>query len=250
VSKSPKGLYKVAVEALRIPAKLTIRPHWKGQENLPDNGPFLVVINHLTSYDVVVVGHFLVDPGHAVRVLAKDSLFRVPLLKHVMTRTKMVPVVRNSSQATDALKHAKRALAAGESIAIFPEGTLTHDPDKWPMKFKTGAARLALSTGVPVIPVAHWSGEDVSDGWPKALLSERRDTWVAAGPPIDLSDLNQDENDHEAVLEATRRMEETMTRMMEEIRGEKAPETRWDPKLKAYPEPDASNDSDDSDVQD
>ena len=56
-----------------------------------------------------------------------------------------------------------------------------------------------------------------------------------AGPAIDLSDLNQDENDHEAVKEATRRMEVAITSMIEEIRGEKAPETRWDPKLEAYP---------------
>ena len=63
----------------------------------------------------------------------------------------------------------------------------------------------------------------------------RRDTWVMAGPALDFSDLNQDENDHEAVKEATRRMEEVITSMIEEIRGEKAPETRWDPKLKAYP---------------
>lgn len=248
MSKSPQGLYKVAVEVLRPLAKLTTRPHWKGQENLPSGQPFIVIINHVTEYDVIIVVHFLVDPGHAIRVMAKDSLFRVPLLKHVMKRTKMVPVVRNSNQATDALKYAKRALATGEAIAIFPEGTLTHDPDKWPMKFKTGAARLALSSGVPVIPVVHWGGDKIMNRWRNSLPLKRRDTWVTAGPAIDLSDLNQDENDWEAVKEATRRMEETITSMVEEIRGEKAPETRWDPKLEAYPDP--SNDSDISDAED
>ncbi|MDO5049701.1 MAG: lysophospholipid acyltransferase family protein [Actinomycetaceae bacterium] len=235
MSKPPTGIYKVALEVLRPLAKLTTRPHWKGRENLPKDEPFILIMNHVTEYDIIVVAHFIVDPGHAVRVLAKDSLFRVPLLKHVLNGAKMVPVFRGSSKATDALKGAKIAISEGESIAIFPEGTLTRDPDKWPMKFKTGAARLALSTGAPVIPVAHWGGEKIMHRWRNSLPLRRRDTWVTAGPPIDLSDLNQDENDREAVVEATRRMEETIVRMVEELRGEKAPETLWDPKLEAYP---------------
>lgn len=237
MTNPPKGIYKVAVEVLRPLAKLTTRPHWKGRENIPVDKPYILIMNHVSEYDVIVVAHFVVDRGTAVRVLAKDSLFRVPVLKHILTRAKMVPVVRNSSHATDALKYAKKALAEGESIAIFPEGTLTRDPDKWPMEFKTGAARLALATGIPVIPVAHWGVDKIMDRWRNSLPLRRRDTWVTAGPPIDLSDLNQDEDDWDAVREATRRMEQTITSMIEDIRGEKAPETRWDPKLEAYPEP-------------
>ncbi|MDO5034156.1 MAG: lysophospholipid acyltransferase family protein [Actinomycetaceae bacterium] len=234
MSKPPEGIYKVAVEVLRPLAKLTTRPTWRGRSNLPSSGPFIVIMNHVTEYDIVVVVHFIADRGHAVRVLAKDSLFRVPLLKHVLRGAKMVPVVRGTAHAVDALKNAKDALAEGESIAIFPEGTLTQDPDKWPMKFKTGAARLALATGYPVIPIAHWGGEKIMHRWRDSFPLSRRDTWVVAGPAIDLSDLNQDENDHEAVREATRRMEDTLVKMVEEIRGTKAPATRWDPKLGAY----------------
>lgn len=237
VSKRPKGMYKAAVEVLRPLAKLTIRPHWKGQENLPEGQPFILILNHLTEYDVVAVVHFLADRGHAVRALAKEVLFRTPVIKHVMKRAKMVPVYRGTAQAGDALKYAKEAIAAGESIAIFPEGTLTRDPDKWPMKFKTGAARLAFSTGVPVIPLIHWGDQEIMHRWRDSLPIRRRDVHVVAGPAIDFSDLNQDENDHEAVLAATRRMEDVITKMVEDVRGEKAPETRWDPKLKAYPKP-------------
>lgn len=235
MSKPATGIYKVAVEVLRPLAKLTTKPHWRGRNNLPKDGPFILIMNHVTEYDVVVVAHFIVDAGHAVRVLAKDSLFRVPGLRRVLTGAKMVPVSRGTSSAGDALKNAKIALTEGESVAIFPEGTLTTDPDHWPMKFKTGAARLALATGVPVIPLAHWGGHEIMHRWRNSFPLRRRDTWVMAGPALDFSDLNQDENDHEAVKEATRRMEVVITSLIEEIRGEKAPETRWDPKLKAYP---------------
>ncbi len=229
-------MYKVALNVCRPLAKITMRPHWSGQENLPD-GPFIVIINHVTEYDPFVVMHYLEKAGHAVRALAKDSLFRVPVVKQIFKSTKMVPVYRGSDKATDSLKYAKLALAAGETIAIFPEGTLTHDPDLWPMKFKTGAARLALATGAPVIPLAQWGGQNVLYRWRKGLpkLGKRHDTWVVAGPAIDLSDLPQDENDHEAVLTATRRMEQVLTDMVAEIRGEEAPVTRWDPKLEGYP---------------
>lgn len=231
-------MYKVALNVCRPLAKITMRPHWSGQERLPD-GPFILIINHVTEYDPFVVMHYLeqAGPGHAVRALAKDSLFRVPVVKQVFNSTKMVPVYRGSDQATDSLKFAKRALAEGETIAIFPEGTLTRDPELWPMKFKTGAARLALATGVPVIPLAQWGGQKILYRWSKGLprLGKRHDTWVMAGPAIDLSDLPQDENDREAVLTATRRMEETLTSMVAQLRGQTPPQTRWDPKLQAYP---------------
>lgn len=234
MSKPAKGLYKFAVEVLRPVAKLTTKPHWAGRDNMPKNKPFILIMNHLSYYDIPVITHFIVDEGHAVRVLAKDSLFDTPGLGMVMKRTKMVPVVRDSAQAGDSLKHAKQALAEGESIAIFPEGTLTKDPDKWPMEFKTGAARLALSTGAPVIPLVHWQGERAN--MPSSSLPiHRMNTWIVAGPAIDLSDLNQDEDDRDAVNAATRRMEAVITKMVENIRGVSAPPTRWDPKLDAYP---------------
>ncbi|MDO5722211.1 MAG: lysophospholipid acyltransferase family protein [Actinomycetaceae bacterium] len=237
MSKKPEGVYKLALNVCRPLAKLTTRPHWSGQEHLPD-GPFILIINHVTEYDPIVVMHYLEQAGHAVRALAKDSLFRVPVVKWVFTSTKMVPVNRESSTATDALKYAKLALLEGETIAIFPEGTLTRDPQLWPMKFKTGAARLALATGTPVIPLAHWGGQNVLYRWRKGLprLGKRHDTWVMAGPAIDLSDLAQDENDREAVVEATRRMEDRLTEMVAQLRGEEAPAKRWDPKLEAYPQ--------------
>ncbi|MDO5719280.1 MAG: lysophospholipid acyltransferase family protein [Actinomycetaceae bacterium] len=236
MSKAPKGMYKFVIEACRPLTKILMKPHWKGQENLPTEEPFILIVNHVTEFDPFVIMHFLADEGHAVRALAKESLFRTPLVKHIFTSTKMVPVYRGTNAAGDALKYAKVAIAEGESVAIFPEGTLTRDPDLWPMQFKTGAARLALATGAPVIPLAQWGGHKILHRWRNSLpkFGKRHDTWVVAGKPIDLSDLNQDENDRQAVVEATRRMYQTLTRMVEDIRGEKAPKTPWDPKIEAY----------------
>lgn len=241
VSKKPSGVYQLALNVCRPLAKLTTRPHWSGIENLPDE-PYILIVNHVTEYDPIVIMHFLEKAGHAVRALAKDSLFRVPVVKQVFNATKMVPVNRGTAAATDALKYAKKALAEGESIAIFPEGTLTQDPDLWPMTFKTGAARLALATGAPVIPLAQWGGHKIMYRWAQGLPKpwRRYDTWVVAGPPIDLSDLNQDEDDREAVAIATERMRRTITDMVAAIRGETPPPQPWDPRLGDYrPDPDA-----------
>ena len=73
-------------------------------------------------------------------------------------------------------------------MIVYPEGTATRDPDLWPMVGKTGAARLALTTGAPVIPVAHWGAQDILPyGTSKPHLFPRKTVRMVAGPPVDLS---------------------------------------------------------------
>ena len=87
------------------------------------------------------------------------------------------------------LKVAEQALADGECVIIYPEGTATRDPDQWPMIAKTGVARLALATGVPVIPVAQWGAQDILPyGEVKPHVAPRKLVRMLAGPPVDLSE--------------------------------------------------------------
>ncbi|WIK65338.1 lysophospholipid acyltransferase family protein [Gleimia hominis] len=236
MSKKPEGMYKAVLRITGPLIRPMMRTHWTGQENLPKEGPFILIMNHVTEFDPFMVMYYLGDEGHAVRALAKDSLFHVPLLKTVLKRAKMVPVHRSSSEAGDALKNAKNAIAHGESIAFFPEGTLTRDPDMWPMTFKTGAARLAFAMNVPVIPLAQWGGHKIMHRFRDSIpfLKGRQDVWVHTGPAIDLSDLNQDEEDRAAVHAATRRMQRVITQMVAALRNEEPPRYPWNPKLGRY----------------
>lgn len=236
MSKAPEGIYRLALEVCRPITRGLTKATWKGQDNFPKDRPFIVIMNHLTEFDAFVIMHFITDEGIAVRAMAKASLFKVPLLGTILRKTKMVEVHRGSERSKDALEAAKQAIRDGETIAIFPEGTLTTDPKFWPMQFKTGAARLALATGAPIIPVVHWGSQNVMHRFRDSIMKfwKRHPTTVVAGPAIDLSDLPQDDANREAVQTATRRMEDTVRKMLAEIRNEPVPTEVWNPKTESY----------------
>ncbi len=141
---------------------------------------------------------------------------------------------RGTTKAKDAVDTGMKVLARGGVIAIFPEGTLTRDPDLWPMVARTGAARMALETGVPVVP-----GRAVGRAPPPRPLQQgpqahsrarRSPSWP--GRAIDLDDLARAPIDNEMLREATDRIMDTLTRMVEEMRGETAPAVRYDMRKK------------------
>src|SRR5690625_2728606 len=143
--------------------------------------------NHVTAYDPLVVAHYLYDSGRPPTILAKASLFNVPVLGWVLRKTGQVPVYRGTATARAALDAAPEALASYNSGLLYPEGRLTKDPELWPMSGKAGAARLALLTSAPVVPVARWRAQAI---WPpkrKFLrILPRKTVQVPAGRPIGL----------------------------------------------------------------
>lgn len=229
-------MYRFAVEICRPVANLLTKFTWRGQENFPKNQPFIIIINHINELDFLLIMHFITDAELSPRALAKASLFKVPVVGTIFRKTKMVPVERGGQRSVEALKEAEKALKNGEVIAIFPEGTLTDDPQLWPMRFKTGAARLALATGVPVIPVAHWGSADILKRLKSGIraFNSRPTSRVIAGTPVDLSGINPDPTDHQAVTEASQRMERALTNLVAQLREEKAPTQIWDPKTASY----------------
>lgn len=201
-------------------ARLT-REDWKHTAKLP-SGPVIVVVNHISNVDPVLVGVFLARNGLWPRFLAKDSLFGVPVLGSILTAISQIPVRRGTAEAADALQHAVTALAEGGCVVVYPEGTITSDPQLWPMKARTGAARLAARTGAPVIPVGQWGAEQILYGKKLGLPAflPRKKISMLVGDQLDLSGLTIDQ--------ATQRIMAAITGLVGQLRGE-LPPVAYDP---------------------
>ncbi|QAY71580.1 lysophospholipid acyltransferase family protein [Xylanimonas protaetiae] len=211
------------------------KPEWTGTENLPRTGGFIAAANHATELDALTFAHFLYDQGYEPRILAKRGLFTTPVIGSLLRATRMIPVDRGTTEAGRSLEDARAQLEGGACVAIFPEGTLTRDPDLWPMEGKTGLARLALATRQPVVPIAQWGAGDILARYARVPhLIGRKRVQVRVGAPVDLSDLYDRPTDAAALREATSRVMGAITRELEVIRGEQAPAARFD--LRLHPE--------------
>lgn len=225
-------VYRLVAGVLRPVLRTLLRYEVSGLEHLPRSGGVIVVPNHLSHIDPFPWAHVLYNAGRPPVFLAKGSIFDVPLVGGVMRHTRQVRVDRETSSAAGSLVPAIRALQAGECVAVYPEGSLTRDPDLWPMRGKTGAARLALQADHPVIPVAHWGIQDLLGPYARRPTLSARRTLVRIrfGPPVDLADLRSDSPTREAVRDGTDRIMRALTHEVEELRGERAPAERFDPR--------------------
>ncbi len=217
------GLVVPAVEAVA-----TIRIH--DAEKLPATGPFVLTPNHMSNIDPVIVGLAVWKSGRAPRFLAKASLFRIPVLGVLLRGIGQIPVERGgASRGAVPLSAAKRLIEQGQGVVVYPEGSLTRDPDLWPMRGKSGAARLALELGLPVVPVAHWGAQGLMPvNSTRFRFRPRPRIDVRFGDPIDLADLGR-RADRAALQAATDRIMAAITALLEELRGQPAPAERWDP---------------------
>jgi 1-acyl-sn-glycerol-3-phosphate acyltransferase len=215
---------------------LIAKRDWRGAENLPKSGAAIAVCNHISYVDPLLFTHFLYDNGRAPRYLGKASLFKLPIIGRVLLGAGQIPVERETSVASDALQHAIAFLKAGHLLGVYPEGTLTRDSNYWPMKAKTGIARLAILTQAPVIPCAQWGAQKILPAYSKKpKLFPRTKVIVKAGTPLDFSKWYGKAEDPVAVEEATAYVMSAITKLLEEIRGEKAPSEVFDPKKSALP---------------
>lgn len=201
--------------------RLFTRRDWEGAQLLPSGG-FVLVANHISHADPLLLAHFLDDAGIPPRFLAKASVLELPILGRLLRATGQIPVYRNSVDASDALVLAVAAVQRGECIIVYPEATFTDDPALWPMSGKTGAARIALATGCPVVPVAQWGGQQILP--PHAYvprLIPRRRSRISVGPAVDLDDLRVQEVTEPMLREATERIMTAITRQLERVRGQR-----------------------------
>ncbi len=227
-----RGWAWTTVVAIAKPPLLALtRRRWIDGEKIPASGGCIIAMNHVSHLDPLTLGWFLYEHGRLVRYLTKEGLWHVPLLKYIVEDAGQIPVLRMSEGAVSAFAAAVEAVNAGECVGVYPEGTITRDPDGWPMRGKTGAARIALATGRPVIPVGQWGVQELLPAYSKRPhLFPRKTLSSKVGDPVDLSDLQGKPVTAEVLHEATDRIMAAITRLVEDLRGEKAPAERFDPK--------------------
>ena len=200
-----------------------------GTENVPATGSVVIAPNHYSDIDPIVIGYALYRLKRMPRFLAKDSLFRVPVLGWMLTKAGQVPVQRAGGSGADPLAAARSIAAAGHAVVIYPEGTLTRDPDLWPMRGKFGAVRTALDAGVPLIPTVSWGAQRILPRYGRISLFPRKRVDVVFGAPLDLSPWAGRSSDSKALAEATLLLMNTLAAMVGELRHETPPVDRWDP---------------------
>ncbi len=230
--QEPRGwAFGFCVAVAEPPLTLFTRRRWKGGENIPAQGGCILAVNHISHLDPFTCAHFVYSWGRVVRFLAKAELFELPVLGRIVKNAKQIPVYRLTSDASLSFTAAVQAVGQGRCVVVYPEGTITRQPDLWPMTGKTGAARIALASGVPVIPVAQWGAQRILPPYTtRPHLLPRKTIEMTAGPPVDLDDFRDQPLSPEVLVAATNRIMDEITRLLEDIRGEKAPAERFDPR--------------------
>jgi 1-acyl-sn-glycerol-3-phosphate acyltransferase len=182
--------------------RLVFRPTVEGIENVPDEGPAILASNHLSYADWLFMPLTL---SRKVTFVAKAEYFTTPGIKGRLQKTffsgaGQVPIDRSGADAAaGALMSAKKVLDQGELFGIYPEGTRSHDGRLY--RGKTGVARLAIETGVPVIPVAVVGTDIVAP--PGKKFGHWTRPKVRFGKPLDFSRYEGLENDRFILRSAT-----------------------------------------------
>ncbi|NEA60322.1 1-acyl-sn-glycerol-3-phosphate acyltransferase [Streptomyces sp. SID13666] len=228
--------YRLAAAIAKPPLLVLFKRDWRGMEHIPADGGFITAVNHNSFLDPLSYGHFQYNTGRVPRLLAKAGLFKIFFVGMMLRGTGQIPVYRESTDAANAFRAAVAAINSGECVAFYPEGTLTRDPDQWPMTGKTGAARVALLTKAPVIPVAQWGANEAMPPYAKGkkfFLFPRKTLRVIAGPPVDLSRFYGQEPTAEVLREVTEVIMAEITELLAVLRGEPAPAALYDPRQAA-----------------
>ena len=204
---------------------LVFKIRWRHLERVtpPDQGGVIIAINHVSILDTLLMARLVWQSGRVPRFLIKSGVFDIPVVGRVVRGAKQIPVYRGTADASDSLGEAVDALERGEAVVIYPEGTITHDPDQWPMQGKTGIARLVLlCPDIPVVPVGQW-GAQKRTAVPWWKLLERRRAGASVGEPLDLSGYRGCEPTAETLREITDLIMEAVRAQVAELRGEPAP---------------------------
>ena len=221
---------RATILALPVPIKSIMKRDWHGHEHIPRSGGVIVAANHLSYADWAAMALFVHQAGRYPAFLIKSSAFNVKGIGPFLRAAGQFPVNRGAADAALVLNDAERGLAKGECLIFYPEGTATRDPDLWPMVPKTGVARLALTSGVPVIPVAQWGTQDILPyGTKKLSVIPRHLVKMAAGPPVDLSAYEGEPMSRDVLRAASATIMADITGLLARLRGEAPPAVPYDP---------------------
>lgn len=221
---------RLAVALLKPPLLVLTRRDWRGREHLPTDGGVIVVSNHISYADPLVVAHYVYDQGRWPQFLAKQGVFDVPVIGRILHRLRQIPVRRGTVDAARALSAAAEAVRAGDAVVIYPEGTVTRDPGLWPMRGRTGVARLWLETGAPVVPVVNWGAQQLIHPRTRKLRPRpRTPVTVVAGPPVDLSAYRDAPVTNATLQEITEQVMLRLRDLLAQVRQEQPPAREPEP---------------------
>lgn len=195
-------------------------------------GPLVIAPNHYSNIDPIVMAVAVWHLGRNPRFMAKASILRLPVLGWLLRKSGQIPVERGGSVAKsqESLNAARDLVAKGRSVIVYPEGSLTRDPELWPMRGKSGAVRLALELDIPIQPMAHWGTQAIMGRYSSRLsLRPRHVVNIAVGDPVDLSKYKGRPLDAKLLNAATEDVMVAITSLLADLRGEAAPTMRWDP---------------------
>jgi 1-acyl-sn-glycerol-3-phosphate acyltransferase len=238
-----KGFWlQFAVVVIKPVSLLLTSRDWRGRNHVPRSGGVILAVNHVSHVDPLLLAHFVYGCGRLPRFLAKVEVFRLPFAGRVVRGAGQIPVLRHTPDAAQALSAAVEALERGECLVIYPEGTITRDPQLWPLRARTGVARLALMTGAPVIPVAQWGAQDILGQDRRVRLLPRRRIHFLAGPPVDLSRWRDSrpggrtgsEVDADTLRAVTDAIMARIAEQLAEFRRQPPPAEVWDPATEGH----------------
>jgi 1-acyl-sn-glycerol-3-phosphate acyltransferase len=210
VIRTVLGLFRI------LDFKFTI----EGEEHIPQVGGAVLAANHVSYFDFMFVGLAAHPKRRFVRFMAKKSVFDNKFSGPLMRGMHHIPVDR--SAGASAYRAAITALQDGELVGVFPESTISRA--FVPRDIKSGAARMALESGTPLLPVIVWGGQRLWTSGRKARLRRHVPIVISVGPPVEL----------DGVVDAsslTGILHERLTKLAEEVqRAYPAPasdDERW-----------------------
>ena len=234
-AQNPKGTSRL-LKGVDVVFRASCRTYAWGLDNIPETGPFITAATHVTMFDVFVPMASLFHMGRRPRSMAKAEMAHWPLIGKWFQIVGMQPVQRRSGKARAIEETSVEILTSGRPLTVWPEGTVTRDPKKWPMSMKNGVGVIALEASrrlgyqVPLFCAATWGAASINHWWPWP----RKNVVMCYDAQLDYADLLVDseswgdEPPVELADELTRRVRVRMTQVMAEIRGERAPSGYWD----------------------
>jgi len=199
---------------IALGAKVVHRVRYERVDHIPQNGPAIIVANHLSSTETLALARLVTGHHRFPHFLAKAEVFTWPIVGRILRAARQIPVFRGSDRAADSLAAASREIDRGHVVCLYPEGHFSSAADLRPGPGKTGAARLALThPGVPVIPVGLWGPRPgVKHLW------HRHTVRLVVGEPVDLARW-ADAEDADSYRTATEAIMRRITDLAEQARG-------------------------------
>jgi 1-acyl-sn-glycerol-3-phosphate acyltransferase len=216
--RKPEPWFHFAAGVLRPLVGFWFNWRLEGLEHIPEEGPLLLACNHISYFDPLAHGYMLLKAHRRPRFLTKSELYGNPFMRRLLEGAHQIRVERGTG-SQEPLERARRALKDGEAVVIYPEATITRNPDSTPMQGKTGIARLALASEVPVLPIAVWGSRHVWQRDGARSLKFGRPIWLKAGVPMDFSEYEGRRDDPQTLRTVTDAIMDELTRLVNDLRS-------------------------------